>query len=137
MEDYDNPWQYRGKAIEQDDLDGHLAFVYCIVNLKTKRAYIGKKLLQKTKTRQVKGKKKRSKVESDWREYYGSNKELQSDVEKLGTKHFRREILHLCKTKGTANYLEMREQIDRRVLESDDWYNDQIYVRVHRSHIKL
>lgn len=137
MEDYDNPWQYKGKAIEQDDLDGHLAFVYCITNLKTKKAYIGKKLLQKTKTRQVKGKKKRTKVDSDWREYYGSNKELQSDVEKLGSKHFRREILHLCKSKGTANYLEMREQIDRRVLESDEWYNDWIMVKVHRSHIKL
>lgn len=137
MEDYDNPWQYKGKAIEQDDLDGHLAFVYCITNLKTKRGYIGKKLLQKTKTRQVKGKKKRTKVDSDWREYYGSNKELQSDVEKLGSKHFRREILHLCKSKGTANYLEMREQIDRRVLESDEWYNDWIMVKVHRSHIKL
>jgi hypothetical protein len=135
--EYENPWQYKGKAIEQDDLDGHLAFVYCITNIKTKKAYIGKKLLQKVKTRQVKGKKKRSKVESDWKTYYGSSKELQSDVEKLGSKNFSREILHLCKTKGTANYLEMREQIDRRVLESDEWYNDQIYVRVHRSHIKL
>jgi hypothetical protein len=135
--EYENPWQYKGKAIEQDDLDGHLAFVYCITNIKTKKAYIGKKLLQKVKTRQVKGKKKRSKVESDWKTYYGSSKELQSDVEKLGSKNFSREILHLCKTKGTANYLEMREQIDRRVLESDQWYNDQIYVRVHRSHIKL
>jgi len=137
MDEYENPWQYRGKAIEQDDLDGHLAFVYCITNLKSKRAYIGKKLLQKTKTRQVKGKKKRSKVESDWKTYYGSNKELQADVEKMGTKNFRREILHLCKTKGTANYLEMREQIDRRVLESDSWYNQWVIVKVHRSHIKL
>ena len=135
--EYENPWQYKGKAIEQDDLVGHLAFVYRITNLKTKRSYIGKKLLQKTKTRQVKGKKKKSKVESDWKDYYGSNKELQQDVEKLGTKNFSREILHLCKTKGTANYLEMREQIDRRVLESDEWYNDQIYGRVHRLHIKL
>ena len=137
MDEYENPWQYKGKAIEQDDLDGHLAFVYCITNLKSKRAYIGKKLLQKTKTRQVKGKKKRSKVESDWKTYYGSNKELQADVEKMGTKNFRREILHLCKTKGTANYLEMREQIDRRVLESDSWYNQWVIVKVHRSHIKL
>jgi uncharacterized membrane protein YbhN (UPF0104 family) len=56
--EYENPWQYKGKAIEQDDLDGHLAFVYCITNIKTKKAYIGKKLLQKVKTRQVKGKKK-------------------------------------------------------------------------------
>lgn len=137
MEEYDNPWQYKGKAIEQDDLDGHLAFVYCITNIKTKKAYIGKKLLQKTKTRQVKGKKKRIKIESDWKEYYGSNKQLQEDVEKIGTKYFRREILHLCKTKGTANYLEMREQIDRRVLESDQWYNEWVMVKVHRSHIKL
>ena len=58
--EYENPWQYKGKAIEQDDLDGHLAFVYRITNLKSKRSYIGKKLLQKVKTRQVKGKKKKS-----------------------------------------------------------------------------
>lgn len=137
MDEYENPWQYQGKAIEAEDLEGHVAFVYRITNLKSKKSYIGKKLLQKTKTRQVKGKKKRSKVESDWKTYYGSSKDLQADVEKIGADKFRREILHLCKTKGTANYLEMREQIDRRVLESDDWYNDQIYVRVHRSHIKL
>jgi hypothetical protein len=134
--EYENPWQYQGKAIEAEDLEGHVAFVYRITNIKSQKSYIGKKLLQKTKTRQVKGKKKKTKVESDWKTYYGSNKDLQADVEKMGCDKFRREILHLCKTKGTANYLEMREQIDRRVLESDQWYNDQIYVRVHRSHIK-
>jgi len=137
MDEYENPWQYQGKAIEAEDLEGHVAFVYRIDNIKSKKSYLGKKLLQKTKTRQVKGKKKKTKVESDWKTYYGSNKELQDDVEKMGTKNFRREILHLCKTKGTANYLEMREQIDRRVLESDSWYNQWVIVKIHRSHIKL
>lgn len=136
MDYYENPWQYQGKAIDEEDLKGHVAFVYRITNLKTEKSYIGKKLLQKTKTRQVKGKKKRSKVESDWKTYYGSNKELQADVEKMGASKFRREILMLCKTKGTANYFEMKYQIQFEVLESDRWYNDQIYVRVHRSHIK-
>ena len=134
--EYENPWQYKGKAIEQDDLDGHLAFVYCITNIKTKKAYIGKKLLQKVKTRQVKGKKKRSKVESDWKTYYGSSKELQSDVEKLGSKNFSREILHLCKTKGTANYWEAWHIMSNHAIMSENFYNESLQVRVHRSHVK-
>lgn len=134
--EYENPWLYQGRPIETEDLVGYVAFVYQITNLETEKSYIGKKLLQKSKTRQVKGKKKKTKVESDWKTYYGSNKDLQADVEKMGATKFRREILKLCKTKGTANYYEMKYQIEFAVLESDKWYNDQIYVRVHRSHIK-
>jgi hypothetical protein len=136
MEDYDNPWQYKGKAIEQDDLDGHLAFVYLIKNLKTEKSYIGKKLLVSTRTKTIKGKRKKVKSDSGWRDYWGSNAVLKEDVKTLGTENFTRQILHLCKSKGTANYLEMREQIDRRVLESDQFYNEWIAVKVHRSHIK-
>lgn len=133
---YENPWLYQGNAVDTEDLKDHVAFVYRITNLDSQKSYIGKKLLQKTKTRQVKGKKKKTKVESDWKTYYGSNKDLQADVEKMGSSRFKREILMLCKTKGTANYWEMKYQIQFEVLESDQWYNDQIYVRVHRSHIK-
>ena len=107
--------------------------------------YIGKKLSKFSKTtyKTVKlknGTKKRkkikSKIDSDWREYYGSSIELNKDVEALGKDNFTREILFYCKSKAECSYIEAREQFVRRVLESDDYYNGQISVRVHGSHIK-
>lgn len=134
---YENPWIYNGEAVDTEDLDGYVAFVYQITNLVNQKKYIGKKLLEKTRTKVVKGKKKKTRTESDWKSYYGSNKELREDVEKIGAEHFKREIVKLCKSKGTANYFEMKYQIEKGCLESDQWYNDQIRVRVHRSHLKL
>jgi hypothetical protein len=69
-------------------------------------------------------------------EYYGSSIELNKDVELLGRDNFTREILFLCKSKAECSYIEAREQFARKVLESDDFYNGQISVRVHGSHIK-
>lgn len=130
-------WLYQGKEIDEDQINGYTGFVYLITNLTNNRRYIGKKLFTSTRTKVLKGKRKKVRKDSGWRDYYGSNTALKEDVAQIGPEHFTREILYLCKSKGTANYLEMREQIDRRVLESEDWYNDQIYVRVHRSHIKI
>lgn len=130
-------WYYKGEEIGDDDIKNYIGFVYLVINLTNNKSYIGKKLFVSTRTKLLKGKKKKVKSDSGWRDYFGSNAILKEDVVKLGAENFKREILHLCKSKGTCNYLEMREQIDRRVLESDQWYNDQIYVRVHRSHIKM
>ena len=136
-------WYYKDEILEEPPED-IVAFVYCITNLTNNRKYIGKKLFQFSKTsyKMVKlknGKKKRkkikSKVESDWKTYYGSNKVLNQEVETIGTENFRREILFLCKSKAEASYIEAREQFDRKVLESNDYYNMNIQVRVHGSHI--
>jgi hypothetical protein len=130
-------WYYENKEISDEDIKEYTGFVYRITNLTNNKSYIGKKLFTSTRTKTLKGKRKKVKLDSGWRDYYGSNALLKADVEALGADKFRRDILHLCKSKGTANYLEMREQIDRRVLESDQWYNDWIMVKVSRSHIKL
>jgi len=130
-------WYYENKEISDEDIKEYTGFVYRITNLTNNKSYIGKKLFVSTRTKTLKGKRKKVKLDSGWRDYYGSNALLKADVEALGADKFRRDILHLCKSKGTANYLEMREQIDRRVLESDQWYNDWIMVKVARSHIKL
>ena len=61
--------------------------------------------------------------ESDWKDYWGSNKHLQEDVAQCGKDMFYREILHLCKTKGECAYMETKEQFDREVLLTDDYYN--------------
>lgn len=133
---YENPWLFEGNVVDSEILEDYIGFVYIITNLADMKKYIGKKLLKKTKTRQVKGKKKRSLVESDWKSYYGSNKELQDDVIRLGAHNFKREILYLCKSKGRCNYEEARLQFIHQALERDDYYNTWIMVKVSRSHIK-
>ena len=137
-------WYFNNTVVETlpDDCVG---YVYCIENLINGRKYIGKKLAKFAKTtyKTVKlkdGTKKkkriRSKVDSDWQEYYGSSIELTADIMKLGKENFTREILQYCKSKSETSYVEAREQFERKVLESDDYYNGQISVRVHGSHIK-
>ena len=137
-------WTYQGQVVEQLPEDC-VGFVYIITNTVTGRMYIGKKLAKFSKTtyKTVKlknGKKKkkriRGKIESDWQTYYGSSPNLTADIDTLGTDKFTREILHYCKTKSATSYIEAREQFDRKVLESDDYYNGHIQVRVHGSHIK-
>lgn len=126
-------WFYNGEYF--DTIGDYVGFVYLITNQTNGKKYIGKKNFYFAKTRTVKGKKKRSKVESDWQDYYGSNKELQADVEKLGKENFKREILKLCKSKGEFGYYEAKYQFENNVLESDDYYNTWIMVRVHKKHL--
>ena len=136
-------WTYQGKEVT-DLPDEIVGFVYCITNLANERMYIGKKLAKFAKTtyKTVKlknGKKKRKKirgkVESDWRDYYGSSNELSRDVEQLGKDKFAREILFYCHSKAECSYVEAREQFQRRVLESNEFYNGHIQLRVHKKHI--
>jgi hypothetical protein len=121
-----------------------VGFVYLISCNITGRLYVGKKLAKFSKTtyKTVKlknGTKKkkriRGKIESDWQTYYGSSVELTADIAKIGVDKFTREILHYCKSKSETSYIEAREQFDRKVLESNEYYNGQISVRVHGSHI--
>jgi hypothetical protein len=129
-------WLYNNSPLEIIPENAY-GYVYLITNTITGRKYIGKKLFWFRKTKVVKGKKKRLKVESDWRDYWSSSEEVKKDVDALGADKFIREILHICPNKGSCNYLEAREQMDRRVLETENYYNGQIQCRVHRTHIKI
>lgn len=136
-------WIFQGQPVDELPEDC-VGFVYCITNNINNRKYIGKKLAKFSKTTQKtvklkngtkKKKKIRSKVDSDWRDYYGSNDALKKDIETLGPENFTREILYYCKSKAECSYVEAREQFTRKVLESQDYYNGHIQVRVHGSHI--
>jgi len=136
-------WVYEQQEVNQLPEDC-VGFVYLITNNITGRKYIGKKLAKFSKTTyktvklkngNKKRKKIRSKIDSDWQLYYGSNIELTQDIERLGADNFTREILFYCKSKSECSYIEAREQFARKVLESTDYYNGHIQVRVHGSHI--
>lgn len=127
-------WLYNNEPFL--DPGDNYGFVYIITNLADGRKYIGKKFFWVSKRKQVNKVRKRYKAESDWQEYWSSSDELKADIEKLGKENFKREIIHLCKTKGVTNYLEAKEQFQKSVLENkEEWYNSYIIVRVSRSHL--
>jgi len=126
-------WTYQGNEVLElpEDVVG---FVYIITNTTNDRQYIGKKLAKFSRSKPpLKGKKnrRRTKVESDWRDYYGSSDELNEDIAQLGKDNFKREILFYCYSKSELSYIEAREQFNYKVLESDKYYNGHIRVRVH------
>ena len=137
-------WLYENTQIETLPEDC-VGFVYLITNNLSGRKYIGKKLAKFSKTTykvvklkngNKKRKKIKSKIDSDWQLYYGSNDQLNKDIQALGADNFTREILFYCTSKAACSYIEAREQFNHKVLESDEYYNGQISVRVHGSHIK-
>ena len=74
-------WLYQGSIVETLP-EECIGFVYLITNKTSGRKYIGKKLAKFSKTSyktiklkngNKKKKKIRTKIDSDWRDYYGSN----------------------------------------------------------------
>jgi hypothetical protein len=134
-------WYYNGEVYDpsEEELKDLAAFVYVITDRSTGKKYVGKKFFWSKKTMPpLKGKtrKRRKQVISDWKDYFGSSEHVKQLIEEYGKENFDREILHLCKTRGEAGYMEAKEQFDRNVLLSDEYMNGIIQCRVHRSHVK-
>lgn len=132
-------WHYLDKPFSSADIGNHVGFVYLITDRQNGMKYIGRKVFfNTTKLPPLKGsKRKRTKVtESDWQSYYGSCKAIQAIIAVDGVERFRRDILHLCRSKAEAAYIEAKLQFEHDVLVSDDWYNDMIMVRVSGSHMR-
>ena len=134
-------WYYAGQEITELPEDA-VGFVYLITNIATGKMYVGKKLAKfaktsykvvKLKNGTKKRKKIRSKINSDWQDYFGSSDELNKDVILLGQDSFKREILRYCKSKSEMSYYEAKYQFDNDVLLNEDkWYNGWISVKVRK-----
>lgn len=134
-------WYYKGEPYNpsEEELKNYAAFVYVIKDKSTGKKYIGKKFFWSKKTLPpLKGKtrKRRKVVISDWQEYFGSSEYVKQLLLEHGKNNFEREIIHLCKTRGEAGYLEMYEQVVRHALISDEYMNGIIQARIHRNHVK-
>ncbi len=120
-------WLYENKIVTEAP-DNFFGFVYLITNLKNGKKYIGRKYFGTSRRVKVAGKKRRKVIrkDSNWREYTGSSKTLLADIDKIGKKNFKFNILAYGKTKGEVNYIE--ENIHHRLHVScdDSYYNDCI-----------
>ena len=130
-------WYLHNTAQEftEDMIGDAFGMVYIITHTPTGKKYVGKKFFTKAKTRQVKGKKKRSRVASDWLTYWGSNKELQEEVKKNGEEQYTREILHLCKSRSELSYWESFEIFSRHALMSESYWNQWISCKIRKDHL--
>ena len=128
-----NEWIYNNEILL--NIEDYIGFVYQITNITNGKKYIGKKNFYFIRSKMIKKKKKKVKIESDWKSYYGSNKILLEDVKTLGKDNFKREIIVLCKTKSEFAYFEAKLQFDNNVLLSDEYYNEWIMVRIHKKHL--
>ena len=130
-------WTFNNKEynITPEEYQG---FVYQLTEIHTNKKYIGKKNFWKPKVLPINKTRKRrvrTRIESNWKEYYSSSNEVCQLVEQYGKERFKREILKLCKTKGEMSYYEAKLQFDHNVLFSDDYYNNFIGCRIHAKHL--
>jgi hypothetical protein len=134
-------WTYNGTEFN-DPIEDYFGFVYCITDLENNKKYIGRKYFWATKTKTIKGKKKKVKVESDWRKYFSSSDIIKNLVKEFGEERFKREILYLTKSRGQTNYMETKMLFLYDVLEAVDenneriFYNNNILLRYYSNNIK-
>ena len=143
-----NEWLYSVDGfkmkLSDDFKTDNFGFIYKITNLETGKFYIGKKVFIHNKKKKLTkkelaeqsgpGRKPTTKIvqtESDWKTYWGSSKELLSDLKLLGKDKFERSIISLCPNKKHLTYSELFYQIHYNVLVVDS-YNDNILGKFFR-----
>lgn len=133
-------WEYKNKEFDENLIEDNVSFVYIIFNALNDKKYIGKKsfyfkkVLPKNSKR---SRRKHLKVQSDWKDYYGSSPELLADIEKLGKENFHRRMLRLCKSKGEASYFEAKFQFETDAILSEEYYNSWVQVKVRKNQLKI
>jgi len=131
-------WLYNGQFIEDiSQLENSpFGFVYIITQKSTGKKYIGRKLLTKSSRKTIKGKKKKIRVESDWKNYWGSSPALLVAIEKHGKEDFKREIVKLCYSKSECSYWETKLIFETDAIISENYFNDWVSCKISGKHLK-
>jgi len=142
-------WTYEGKPITgiEDMPENTYGFIYQVTHLPTGKKYIGKKVLyfernvtlgkkelqilkQERKAQGIGGRtplKKKITKESDWKTYYGSQKEILELVKEAKQEDFKREVLQFVLNKKLLTYYECKYLFINEVLEQrNNYINDNI-----------
>jgi hypothetical protein len=136
-------WIYKNEEIDDVSLfpPNTYGFVYLIKHLPSGKSYIGKKILIYTRKVKLtkkdlalyegaKGRKpsfKKQQKESDWKTYWGSNKELISLSQTEPLENFTRDIIITAPTKKLLTYYEAKYLMIYEVLEKPDlFFNNNI-----------
>jgi hypothetical protein len=129
------------KGREEINSEKYFGFIYKITNKETGKFYIGKKAYWHNKKKKLTKKQLSElpstpgrkpiheviRVESDWKTYWGSNKQLLADIKQYGESKFECWVFKQCLTKKQLTYWEMHYQCKEEVLiNSDKSYNDNI-----------
>lgn len=131
-------WIYLNQQVE-DPPENAVAFVYLITNMVTGRMYVGKKRLSLVRRVKRKGKTKRkvSRTDSGWRNYWGSNKTLLEEIDRNGSQYYKREILRWCTTLSEASYFETKEIFLRDCLLNPVlYYNEWVTCKITSKHMQ-
>ena len=148
-------WTYENNPINNisDMPENTYGFIYEVEHIPTGRKYLGKKVLyfernkrlgkraltalrEERKAKGIGGRtplKQKIISESDWKTYFGSQKEILLLVKEGKNTDFKKKILKYVKDKKQLTYFECKYLFINEVLESDNKYiNDNILGKFYR-----
>lgn len=149
-------WKYKDNIIHdiKDFPESTYGFIYKVIHLPTNKSYIGKKVLYFERTKKLgkreveelkeqrklqglRGKtpaKKKVITESDWKTYYGSQKEIKELVAKSNPEDWNKQILKFVPSKKLLTYYETKYLFVNEVIENSDiYYNNNILGKFYSS----
>ena len=148
-------WWYEGKIITDisDMPDNTYGFIYEVLHKPTDRKYLGKKVLffernvrigkketealkEERKAKGIGGRvpaKKKVIKESDWKDYYGSHKDIVELIKEGKQFEFERKILTFVPNKKLLTYYECKYLFIKEVLEErNNYINDNILGKFYK-----
>ena len=133
-------WENMPDDADLSDLAG---FVYLIEHVTTGRRYIGSKMFWTYRIKKVKGRRKRQKVESNWRKYKSSSKIIIEEIKRDGAEQFKFTILKSYPRRWDVHYWETAVQFQNNVLHQlgEDgtpvFYNESIAGKYYRRNVQF
>lgn len=127
-------WIYQGQALEEIPEKSY-GFVYIIRQKSTGKQYIGRKYFTKAGYKTVNKKRKKIRLESDWRDYWGSSPALLKAIEQFGQDDFEREIVRICYNRSECSYYESKLIFEHDAILSESFFNDWVSVKISSVHV--